>query len=239
VTWVKSRVGLIRSRPLRRLAEDIGVDPVCALGMLHALWHEVMDDGASGDVTDWRDGEIGDAAAWVGDNTRFCDALRRHGFIVPDEDDPTREVIADWWEIGGGLLEQRERKRLAMQALRERRKQEEKEAEEEASGVEAPKRSRAPRRTSGDDPAFERFWEVYPRRDAKAKARDAWKKLGPDSDLADRIVARVTEQAKSPKWLEDGGRFIPLPATYLNGERWQDEGVSVSALPTPPKRLAI
>ena len=27
----------------------------------------------------------------------------------------------------------------------------------------------------------------------------------------------------SDEWAEDGGRYIPHPATWLNGERWEDE----------------
>ena len=30
---------------------------------------------------------------------------------------------------------------------------------------------------------------------------------------------------RSPQWQRDDGQFIPLPATWLNNERWEDQGV--------------
>jgi len=54
-------------------------------------------------------------------------------------------------------------------------------------------------------------------------ALKAWKKLKPDLELLQTILGAVDAQARSPGWLKDGGQFIPLPATWLNGRRWDDE----------------
>lgn len=70
---------------------------------------------------------------------------------------------------------------------------------------------------------FEAFWQAYPRRVGKADAIKAWQKLAPDVELRARMLAAVTVQAKSRDWLKDGGAFIPHPATWLNGRRWEDE----------------
>lgn len=245
MTWIKSRVGLVRCRRVRRLSADLGISPVCAIGHLHALWHAAMEDEAYGDVTDWLDDELADAAAWMGDPALLRAALHRHRFLTTTEDDAPRELIGDWQEIGGTVLYQRERNRINQAISRERRRQASAEdATETATPAPtplptAPKPARKPRKDAPPvDPAFDRFWEVYPRRDAKADAIAAWRKLSPDDETVDLIIRRVAEQAQSPRWQEEGGRFIPLPATYLNGRRWTDEGAAI-AVTAPVKRLAI
>lgn len=84
-----------------------------------------------------------------------------------------------------------------------------------------------------DPPAdtFAEFWAAYPRREAKAAAVKAWKRLKPDAELVATIVVAVKARCQTPQWLEAGGKFIPLPATYLNGERWLD-----NAAPKGPSR---
>lgn len=68
---------------------------------------------------------------------------------------------------------------------------------------------------------FEKFWRLYPRKEAKADAVKAWKKVKP-SDV-EAIHAAVPIHAQSVGWQKEGGRFIPLPASWLNSRRWEDE----------------
>ncbi|TBU86819.1 hypothetical protein DNK44_22035 [Pseudomonas dryadis] len=35
-----------------------------------------------------------------------------------------------------------------------------------------------------------------------------------------------------PDWLKDNGQFVPLPASWLNGKRWDDE-LAPSGAPPP------
>ena len=70
---------------------------------------------------------------------------------------------------------------------------------------------------------FIAFWKVYPNRKAKVTAQKAWKKLNPDQKLKERIFADIAEKKKSEEWNEEGGKYIPYPATYLNQRRWEDE----------------
>ena len=69
---------------------------------------------------------------------------------------------------------------------------------------------------------FDLFWSVYPRKIGKGAAELAWKKIRPDDTLQGRIVDAVKAQCKSEQWKRDGGQFIPHPATWLNGKRWED-----------------
>jgi len=70
---------------------------------------------------------------------------------------------------------------------------------------------------------FARFWSAYPRRSAKAAASKAWAKIDPDTSLLAAILRAVEAQAKSEAWTKDAGKFVPYPASWLNGRRWEDE----------------
>jgi hypothetical protein len=70
---------------------------------------------------------------------------------------------------------------------------------------------------SDDLDLFDEFWKLYPRKEAKQAARKAWasvtKKVEPQ-DVIDGLVAYAFNP--DPK-------FRPLPASWLNGQRWEDE----------------
>jgi len=68
---------------------------------------------------------------------------------------------------------------------------------------------------------FDEFWKAYPRRIDKKKAQRAWAKLRPPPLKA--ILDALTWQRDLPDWRKDHGDFVPYPATYLNGRRWEDE----------------
>lgn len=72
-------------------------------------------------------------------------------------------------------------------------------------------------------PGFDAFWRAYPRKVNKAAAERAWKRLKPRKELEARIENDVRKRASSPDWTKEAGQFIPHPASYLNGRRWEDE----------------
>jgi hypothetical protein len=71
--------------------------------------------------------------------------------------------------------------------------------------------------------SFELFWKTYPKKVGKKMTKKAWVKLKPDESLVKTIIAAIATQRSSKSWKQDNGQFIPNPATYLNGERWNDE----------------
>ena len=74
---------------------------------------------------------------------------------------------------------------------------------------------------------FARFWEAYPKKKGKADAEKAFKKVKvPVEDL----LQALEKQKKTSDWIRESGRFIPYPATWLNGKRWEDD--------TDPGRLS-
>lgn len=70
---------------------------------------------------------------------------------------------------------------------------------------------------------FARFWAAYPRKESKPAAKRAFDKLKPDEDLMETMLTAIEKQKESSQWQENGGQFIPYPATWLNGNRWEDE----------------
>lgn len=84
---------------------------------------------------------------------------------------------------------------------------------------------------SADD-GFADFWERYPKKVAKPAAEKAWRKAKPSKQLLADLMAGLERQKASADWQKDGGRFIPHPATWLNGRRWDDE------LPQPAAQQA-
>ena len=73
------------------------------------------------------------------------------------------------------------------------------------------------------DSLFDIFWKAYPKKIAKGDAEKAFVKVNPDDKLLATMVATIDRAKKSVDWQKDNGKFIPNPATWLNGKRWEDE----------------
>lgn len=66
---------------------------------------------------------------------------------------------------------------------------------------------------------FNLFWSAYPRKEGKKAALRAFSKL--DSSVWPLLIPAVEKHKQRPQW--QNRQYIPLPATWLNGERWEDE----------------
>ena len=77
---------------------------------------------------------------------------------------------------------------------------------------------------------FAEFWSAYPRKDAKKSARKVFLRILNDADDPRALLAKILDAIalakRSHQLQKDNGDFIPLPATWLNQERWEDSGVS-------------
>jgi hypothetical protein len=102
----------------------------------------------------------------------------------------------------------------------------------------SPKRSRSD--TKQLEKQFAQWYAVYPRKEARKKACDAFKKaiqVFPLEKLLELTAAYANSVGDKDK------KFVPYPATWLNGERWNDvETISsyqspVSLTPQPPKAI--
>jgi len=70
---------------------------------------------------------------------------------------------------------------------------------------------------------FNLFWTIYPKRVGKKDATKAWNQIKPDDAKVQIIIQGVERLKKSEQWTRNGGQYIPNPATFLRGERWDDE----------------
>jgi hypothetical protein len=74
---------------------------------------------------------------------------------------------------------------------------------------------------SADAPKFSDFWKSYPRRVAKANAEKAWNKAVKSGTLPQMIMEGLRRQL--PYLNSKEMQFIPHPASWLNGGRWEDQ----------------
>lgn len=73
---------------------------------------------------------------------------------------------------------------------------------------------------------FSVFWSLYPRKEGKKKSVEKWNKL--------KLATQQKIIDTMPKFLEGKDlKFVPMPETYFNKERWDDE-VTVSTQSAPP-----
>lgn len=87
-------------------------------------------------------------------------------------------------------------------------------------------KNNTPKAPKGAGTLFESFWNAYPKKVGKDDARKAFVKRKPDAEMLAAMVTAISSQASSAAWTKDGGQFIPNPATWLNGGRWQDGDTS-------------
>jgi hypothetical protein len=70
---------------------------------------------------------------------------------------------------------------------------------------------------------FEKFYSAYPRHQNRSAAEAAFLKLNPSVELFDQMMSAISWQTKQPEWQKNSGQFIPLPSTWINRRRWEDE----------------
>ena len=68
---------------------------------------------------------------------------------------------------------------------------------------------------------FESFWEIYPKHQDKKKAKQKFLKLCTTEKEYKAIMDGLRNVL--PVWAKKDTKYIPMPTTWLNGERWNDE----------------
>ena len=72
-------------------------------------------------------------------------------------------------------------------------------------------------------PLFDTFWAAYPKHQDKQGAKKAFEKLNVDQPLLNAMLNAIASWKLTEQWTKDGGQYIPMPATWLNRRRWEDE----------------
>ena len=102
-----------------------------------------------------------------------------------------------------------------------------------------PKPSAVGKKDRQPGPLFSAFWEAYPKKVGKRDAIKAFEKLEGQGVLSAEtlpaVLAALDRQRRSQDWMKDDGQYIPHPATWLNGRRWEDAEATDSAPAPSPK----
>lgn len=69
---------------------------------------------------------------------------------------------------------------------------------------------------------FNSFWELYPKKSDKKKAKVRFIKICKNEEDYQKIIEGL-KKTVVPKAEAEGTQYIPLATTWLNGERWNDE----------------
>lgn len=141
--------------------------------------------------------------------------------------------VARWaGEVFGGPMTEAERAKRHREASRSTVTEERHENVTESRDEVQPKRTKVSNNSQGLDytPGFRSFWSVYPRRIGKYAAFLSWKRSGCES-ISEAVVQAVREQL--PHLVREGGQFRPLPTTWLNQRRWEDEPYNTESEATP------
>jgi hypothetical protein len=83
-------------------------------------------------------------------------------------------------------------------------------------------------------PNFETFWNSYPRKEGKGKAWESWRKNNPPLE---QVLKTLEKYERSEQWKDS--QFIPMPATWLNQWRWEDEPEALTAKPAAKPKCRI
>lgn len=255
MAWLQVHQTLKDHRKLFDAADELEIQPVHMMGLLISFWMWALDNTPTGDLDGITPRMIARAAQWDGPAEKLSTALIRAGWL--DENGDGKLTIHDWYEYTGKLIDQRQaekersqRRRAAAAASangntddRQTTDGQPQDGRRKAKGrvdqsrQDQTKESKDPPSPSGEgettgrsaiEVRFAEFWSAYPKKVAKQYALKAWKRLKPDADLHDRIMRAVDAQKRSEQWRRENGRYIPNPATWLNGGQWENETEEVS-----------
>lgn len=230
--WIKMRTDLAQDPAVIGIAALTKLDEDTVVGKLHRLWSWASHQSANGQLrvsSAWIDRQLGVSG--------FAKAMVENG----------------WLEVQDGMVVfpkfdrhmSQSAKRRALNATyqanaRSAKRQQpvltncspEKRREENKN---PPTPQGVSKRSTVDSEDFQRFWSAYPRKIAKENARKAWHKLKPGPELLAVMLQAIERQKQSEQWRRDEGQFIPHPATWLNGRRWEDQ---LPLLPADPDEEA-
>lgn len=93
-----------------------------------------------------------------------------------------------------------------------------------------------------DEPTsmFDQFWHAYPKKTGKLKARESFAKNVKDAATLKSLLDSLAYLKTTEGWKKENGSFIPMPTTFLNQHRWEDETAQPpKPKPEPKKRVPI
>lgn len=97
MAWIESHTILTRHRKVLLLAYDLKISVVQTIGHLHAFWHTILEQQEDGDLSEWPDALIEEAALWEGTPGVFITLLRERGWV-------DGHLVHDWIDYVGPYL---------------------------------------------------------------------------------------------------------------------------------------
>lgn len=226
--WIKMRNDLPNDPAVYKIAALTRLDRFAVIGRLYAFWswadkHAVDGrvDGATSTVVDdvvRHDGFAESLAAvrWleISEDSITLPHHERHNGESGKERGLKNARQARWrqsktTQASTDVDVQASTSPSTEPSTREEKRREEKKEQKNSS----------PTRVGGT--RFEEFWAVYPRHVARKVVEQRWKNRKLDR-VADSIIANVRLRL-SGDWCGKDMQFIPLPLTYVNQDRWDDE----------------
>jgi hypothetical protein len=217
------------------LMAELKIPLYSACGLLELLWHFAAKYCVQGDVGRFNDKAIAKALGWRGDAQKLLSALVECGWL--DRDNAHRLLIHDWQDHADQTVQRVVAKRnLKMLApCYDDASCTKTDSPRDASlplPLPLPKAfalAAPPAGGNGDmvyPHDFLVFWSAYPKRKGKAEAFKAWGKVKARPPV-EVLLPEIAKQSKTEQWTKDGGQFIPMPATWINNRRWEDESALI------------
>lgn len=76
---------------------------------------------------------------------------------------------------------------------------------------------------NGHRSGFNIFWKAYPRKEGKGACDRWWQAQKPEDVMLGLMLSKISQAMNTKQWRKDGGQFVPMPLTWLNQKRWEDE----------------
>ena len=253
MAWIQVHQALKDHRKLYDAADELEITPPHMMGLLISFWLWALDNASAGQLAGVTSRMIARAAQYDGEPEKLTSALIRAGWLDKKEDGTLE--IHNWYEYAGKLIDQREaekarskRRRTAAgktvgEPTNDRRTTAGQPPDDQQTTAGRLDYTRVdnnippnPQGEGGEmkkkplvEIRFAEFWSAYPKKVSKQYALKAWKRINPDAALHEKIMAAINAQKSSKQWLRENGRYIPNPATWLNGGNWDNEEVKTDA----------
>ena len=215
MSWIESHTTLRNHKKLIALCNTLQVNRAEAIGHLHMLWWWAIENREDGDLSGLFDRDIAVACDWGGDPEQMIKALHTSKWLQ-------NYRLVDWgdysWRLLGMRKSNRERQKKYRNTLHNTL----------VTGATIPNLTK--HNTKDLSLWFESFYSKYPRKEAKKDALKAFVQLSPSDELLQLILMGVENQKKTDQWTKDCGKYIPLPASWLRGRRWEDEVKTVKGV---------
>lgn len=227
-------------------ANELGIEIPHATGILECLWHWVAKYTPQGNIGKFSNRTIAEGIRTKIEPDTLIIALTNSRWI--DQNDQHRYIVHDWSEHADDSVHLKLARSIEFFAdgvkPRLTRLSEHERVEIEQKYICAQeahkKRRKALKNTLPSPPlpslspplalpshveegGFKNFWEAYPKKVSKGRARKAWEKLSPNEQLQAQILTALERAKTSEQWSKEKGRYIPHAATWLGAEGWEDK----------------